>query len=722
SGHLNVGPKTYQYADELADDAFSDHEEDNLTEEQQGLDESAILEKVQAEIAQAQMNDGLEQVRQVIGSADFSGVSDQSIKDALWDSYFDVDHTIQWAMDEQDRRRAAKERKVEIAESCKVDREDEWVESDDQNDHGEHVYADQDYVQSRVPSIFRAQQQPDFDQEAYQWVDSTPDVPQATKNRLSTITEKSERTEPSTMWQSRRLYTSNRQSFTTENETLDQNTPRGQLASLPSSPTTSYGQELGSRDSIQDLSILAPRPVPELEPSNASTVTPNYVEGQQGMVSVGLAGSVASESNDHSANKRPVSKLSKLANSRASAISLGSQSSRSSGTALSGSVKTFPALRPSVQSMKPPSSIASPSSASSKSLPALPQTPTATPAPSETDTFVRRAIQAAMESEQVGRLDTPPASSTGKESELSNTPTPIVRPLPSDFPASPQQSRPQSKLALLAQQKKAETVRTPPPPSTHLSETVPSVASRPLSKLALLAQQKVDASRVPKLPKTTTEYLTPIANGASVTTAITTSYQSLYSITDPNTSSFLPRLDVVPIQVNAVESSSPMDVKRSKLAMKVKRADAQQPTSPGALSPGEFSIIGSPLFPSKVNRARASPSAFASVLIHDNIILYEGKGKEPGNGEASPVKKKKKKRAEKNPHILSDQEHGSRSPSKRQTKSHTATPVGQQSATFAFDVPSPDDIVLNARRGTSLGTMGQATRSTQDSGKLASRS
>jgi hypothetical protein len=44
------------------------------------------------------MNDGLEQVRLNIGGEDVSELSDTSIKDALWEYYFDVEKTIQWAL------------------------------------------------------------------------------------------------------------------------------------------------------------------------------------------------------------------------------------------------------------------------------------------------------------------------------------------------------------------------------------------------------------------------------------------------------------------------------------------------------------------------------------------------------------------------------------------------------------------------------------------------
>lgn len=77
----------------------------------------------------------------------------------------------------------------------------------------------------RLPSIFLAQQQPGFDNEAYLAVDS----PRPLKTFLSTISERTERTDPSTPYRSRqhRLLTTSSRSFA-------------------SSPTTSYGNELGN--------------------------------------------------------------------------------------------------------------------------------------------------------------------------------------------------------------------------------------------------------------------------------------------------------------------------------------------------------------------------------------------------------------------------------------------------------------------------------------------
>lgn len=69
-----------------------------MTMEQQGLPEANMLASVHAEFIQAQMNDGLEQVRLIIGNEDMAGLSDDSIKDTLWEYYFNIEKTVQWAL------------------------------------------------------------------------------------------------------------------------------------------------------------------------------------------------------------------------------------------------------------------------------------------------------------------------------------------------------------------------------------------------------------------------------------------------------------------------------------------------------------------------------------------------------------------------------------------------------------------------------------------------
>lgn len=87
-----------------------------------------------------------------------------------------------------------------------------------------------DDAQARLPSIFRAQQQPGFDNEAYLDVPNSP-APNL-GFRLSTITERTERTEPSTLWHPRQQYTV-------------PDSPRSYLSSV----TTSYGKEIGGATS-----------------------------------------------------------------------------------------------------------------------------------------------------------------------------------------------------------------------------------------------------------------------------------------------------------------------------------------------------------------------------------------------------------------------------------------------------------------------------------------
>jgi len=44
------------------------------------------------------MIDGLEQVRNTLGDQEHSGFSDQAIKDALWEFFFDVDKSVVWLL------------------------------------------------------------------------------------------------------------------------------------------------------------------------------------------------------------------------------------------------------------------------------------------------------------------------------------------------------------------------------------------------------------------------------------------------------------------------------------------------------------------------------------------------------------------------------------------------------------------------------------------------
>lgn len=325
---------------------------------------------------------------------------------------------------------------------------------------------------------------------------------------------------------------------------------------------------------------------------------------------------------------------------------------------------------------------------------------------------MRKALETALELEAIDRdlaasraaqRTTEPSSKPGTPSRPS-APTPSKAAQPevttTRSSASPQTTRAPSKLALLAQAKaqKAQnaelekamsilkTTRAKPPPSNHL-------------------------------PPEHTEYLTPIANGSSVTTAITTSYQTLYSLTDPSRSLATEAPFVVPLSAPQYikasgTPSSPISSPNagtagskppSKLAMKLKKAQEKSSTTTSSSVTEEEPevVIVPPIFlPRNSSRSCASPSAFASVLIDNDLINSPPQA----NSTRRPDKGKGK--------ATSVSGSGSRVPISPSPTQHTyhikprhiapslGTPTTPSS--FAFDVPSPDDIIFNARRGTSL--------------------
>ena len=243
--------------------------------------------------------------------------------------------------------------------------------------------------------------------------------------------------------------------------------------------------------------------------------------------------------------------------------------------------------------------------------------------------------------------------------------------------------------------------RSPIPSELLVARDGPDAKARPQSKLAKLAQAKATphalVPRVPvpppkELPKSHTEYLTPIANGATATTAITTSYQSLQSLSTTQALEPLPL-----VELPGAEARS------SKLALKAKKAQTKSPSHSSATD-DECSLPSPPpLFLPSPTRSRALPSAFASLLLNDPLTSSEDKGK----GSKSP----KYGREELN---LVDMYQASLSRSKStlgceldqhrwsRVKPPTSPDLSVRSTSFAFDVPSPDDIVFNARRGTAL--------------------
>ncbi|KAF6762802.1 hypothetical protein DFP72DRAFT_567577 [Ephemerocybe angulata] len=531
---------------ELEDDALSDGG-DELTEEQE-----------------AQMNEAFESVRSVIGDAMIADLSERSIREALWELYFDVEQTVEWAFSEHERKRVAQERKdLDPNYSAGSDDGQQW---------------------SRMPKIMQAQPEGGY-------LDlNEPQI--IYPNRLSTITERTEKTEVQSM-------------FTKPESTVDQYLARtrsefaGDMTSQSVDPSTIPVSP--SASAVQRLSLY------EVPPSNPSTLSRSSVgDPRQSTESVPAIEVIPDIPDFQSKSSKPPvrapttakapSKLSKLASSRASAISNRSESTRSTGTSTSGTTQTFSVLRPSAESRIGLSS--TPGSAISKDLPPVPDA--SDQGSSVSSSIVRKALQR--------RTPSP-------TKQPSKTPTHLSRLSSSASSASSASSN-----KTLSSHKTSSTVK-------------------PMSKLALLAQQKVDASRGPKLPEPTTEYLTPIANGSSVTTAITTSYQTLYSLTDPTRSNVIPRLNVVPLQppgsAPPKQISSPVKpppaAKTSKLAMKAKRAQerSQMPPSPPALPEPEIAPPVLPIFQPSPVHARASPSAFASLLVDNANPHTEGAQTEP---------------------------------------------------------------------------------------------
>jgi hypothetical protein len=244
--------------------------------------------------------------------------------------------------------------------------------------------------------------------------------------------------------------------------------------------------------------------------------------------------------------------------------------------------------------------------------------------------------------------------------------------------------------------------------SSPLSPTDSHTKGRP-SKLALLAQAKANAnaqqgpwmpSTKPsktsrkELPDSHTEYLTPIANGPTATTAITTSYQSLHSLKSPRT--VIPALPPAPIDSPQASSNSlsPVEPKRSKLALKSRRAHEKSTPADEDFHDFGFTPPLSPMFLPKTTRSRALPSAFASLLVDDRLTSYDSEGKGTHKHKGKRREDAKDTEAFSTVSSLSDLVE---TPKHRPQSSSPVSPER-----FAFDVPSPDDVVLNARRGTSL--------------------
>ncbi|KDQ64951.1 hypothetical protein JAAARDRAFT_243711 [Jaapia argillacea MUCL 33604] len=629
--------------DELDDDALSDGGEEQLSPEQEEY-----------------MANGLEHVRVALGSEEESGLDDTVIKETLWHYYFDIEKSVDWLVEEQDRRKAALERRdyggSSVVPSFPVGPDGEFSSDGSASPNLLN--------RLNLPLMTLGQDAPYG--EEYSEAASTPRIGY---NRLSTITERTERTE---FTESSGTWTPGRASAAPQ-----QLRPTSILTS-----TTDYGQEIESRmivnpndippspslSALARLSMMEPAPSlprsesrsppstpprsppPPLPPMEAIPDIPDYVSKSSRLPKI--ADRVAprpllkaSESSDRSSTVKK-SKLSALASSRASSASLSTRSSRMTDFD-SATVATYPALRPSPASQ----------------LSLAPSTSTSA------SSHVRKAIQAAMEFENLDRAGsrTPTARSEASTVKVDRVPAP---------PSSTGQSQHRSSR---------ESMKT-------ISETSPP--TKQPSKLALLAQAKAQQngsysptsksatrSQSPgsQLHQPRTKYLTPIANGASATTAITTQYQSLNNLIPPKRSALPPSYP--PTDSNPPSSKSvgrerqSQEPKQSKLAMKAKKQ--KQITETPIVEEPEEIPPELPIFMSKPTRSHTS-------------------------AEAAERRERKGKQKARSSSIQDDETSTSSLTSDRRNRTLPPLPPLSSPNGFAFDSPSPDDVVLNARKGTSL--------------------
>jgi hypothetical protein len=365
------------------------------------------------------------------------------------------------------------------------------------------------------------------------------------------------------------------------------------------------------------------------------------------------------------------SKLSALASSRVAsskASTVITQSSRLSSTTLgTTSVRTYPVLRPSSES----------------ELSVVEEE-----AGSATSSMVRQAIQIALNKEAADRMEmSPPKQDKEIQRDSSKT----------SSSSSKSTARPASEAKA-----STPTAFYTAPESSHSSSS-----ERPTSKLAKLAQakSKQGGARSPSpstlLRTTHTEYLTPIANGPTATTAITTSYQSLNHLISPARSALPPSL---PPGGHISSSASSPEPRQSKLSMKARRPHHK--ASNGVEDEQTFVTVPvHTMFKPEGSRSRASPSTFASIILGEiPLTSDEDKGSRKEHRDKLPRERRRSRSQTNSTSPLDESTANVKASTPKRRSSTTAAknvplaPLGP----FAFDIPSPDDIVANARHGTSL--------------------
>ncbi|KAF8271708.1 hypothetical protein EI94DRAFT_1678947, partial [Lactarius quietus] len=592
----------------------------------------------------AQLEAGLDNVRTVLGSEERSGFTDSFIRETLWDCYFDVDKTVEWLAEEQERKNAAQERK-----EAGVALPDDDLVAKGMTAAQVHAARMAQLAEARSASGFTGfanDQLPSI--QPFEDYNSVSDGDVYVR-RLSTITERTEKTELTaaptrrssrsktvvTHHSPRALSSATESSYGELIESrlgqtgfpVDPNTIR---PSPPPSALRLSRNESGAYDSgddgssrtvtpppgAPDVPVLPTGTVPDVSdtqtksahspssklPSSNSTqkVIPVQVFKPSGLAnsvdkplpelpppSVPRT-SVAESQTPSEPPGKSKSKLSALASSRvgSSKASTVTRSSRLSSTTLgTTSVRTYPVLRPS----------------SDSDLSFVGEE-----VGSATSSMVRQAIQVALNKEAADRMGTSPSTqdrevqhdsikTSSSSSKSTARPTSEAKPSsPSAFytaPESPHSSsceRPVSKLSKLAQAKSKQG-------GSGVSKLTPARSPSPSTLLRT----------------THTEYLTPIANGPTATTAITTSYQSLNHLISPARSALPPSL---PPGGSIASTASSPEPRPSKLAMKARRPHHR--ASNGVEDEQTFVTVPvHTMFKPEGSRSRASPSTFASIIL-----------------------------------------------------------------------------------------------------------
>ncbi|CDO74289.1 hypothetical protein BN946_scf184663.g10 [Trametes cinnabarina] len=690
--------------EELEDDIISDDGEADLSPEDY-----------------ERMMNGLEQIRATLGDESQSALTDQDIKDSLYEYYFDVEQAITDLLGKQERRFAARERqdwdpRGKPLPPPPLDGDADWSSTTDTSSGRHNIplvrLTASDYLSSSEQETTRASTHPgtlytiteitELSEDGRDWEPSPRNLPAplapymqpggSRATLLSSVTTdygqivERPSLHPDDLPPSPSPSALQRLSYQERSEAV---TPSSRRTSSSSSGTTSAQSPAGEAPLVENL-----QDIPDLKSKSSLRRPPDASHAS-------LFSKKSAKTTEQTSSEKK-SKLSALASSRSGARSSVSSVSAKSYITETASDVTYPALRPSAASMvsllpekRLPSRPSSMSQMSESSL------------PSSMSRVVNEALQSALALEAMERET--PKEPTALSIPTSRHPSEWTS-TPSSSPAMPSAPpRAQSEVALSSScssgpasgpsQKSA--FQTTPPPASEQPQP------RQLSKLARLAQAKAqEQSHSAKskaqpsasqpgliLPRSHTEYLIPTANGPTATTAITTTYQSLSNLL-PKEQSKLPPSMRYEAPPTAKSSSEPMTsskqpgTKQSKLAMKSKSARTKLDVEP-LLEPPIEPVIEVPIFSSKTLRTRASPSAFASLLANDNLGFSE-------------VNNKERQRSERKHDEGRTQKERGGGVKRYRPKEHVIAPLPPAPLPplrgFAFDVPSPDDIVFNARK------------------------